>query len=96
MRLSPKGSAVVLLLLGASCGLSREEYREVVEEARACSPVEGCVLAGGGQCTCPTPVAAGRAAEVDEAAAEVRCGGAMAECAAFLSIACVDGLCTGQ
>ncbi|MGI5864733.1 MAG: hypothetical protein ACOX6T_22160, partial [Myxococcales bacterium] len=92
MRLSALFLSVLLL---TSCGLSLDELHELVEESRACEPGEQCVLAGAGQCTCETPVNAKHRQRIDEAAAEVRCGGAMVECPTIGSVACEAGRCVG-
>jgi hypothetical protein len=87
---------LVLVLAGTGCGLSLEEYRDVVEEAQVCAPGDRCVLAGGGQCTCATPVNEREAARIDEAAADVRCGGAMPECPAHFDVRCEAGRCVSS
>lgn len=87
---------LVLVLFLSSCGLSRDEFYDLVEQSRACGPGEECVLAGSSQCTCPTPVNEKHRERIEEAAAEVRCGGAMVDCAFFESVACEAGRCVGR
>lgn len=87
---------LVLVLSLSSCGLSLDEFYDLVEQSRACAPGEECVLAGSSQCTCQTPVNEKHRERIDEAATEVRCGGAMVECAYFETVACEGGRCVAR
>lgn len=84
------------LVLAAGCGVSIEDFNALVEDARACQAGDTCVLAGGGQCTCNSPVNASRAVEIDEAAEDVRCGGAMVECPSWTAVRCEAGRCVAD
>jgi hypothetical protein len=88
--------ATLTLVLGLGCGLSKDEYHQRVEAARACSPGDTCVAAGGGQCLCPTAVNATKAEEIDDAAKQVNCGGAVVECAAVIKPRCEAGRCVSD
>lgn len=80
-------------ILGACTATSPEEFAAIVEEARACQDGDGCQLAGGGQCTCDTPVNDDAVARIDEAAADVDCEGAVVECTSHQNVRCEDGRC---
>ncbi|MEQ9320872.1 MAG: hypothetical protein RIF41_17050 [Polyangiaceae bacterium] len=87
-------SVALLAAMASACtATSPEELAEIVDEARACQDGDVCELAGGGQCTCATPVNADAAARVDEAAADVDCEGAMVECVSHQNVRCEDGRC---
>ena len=81
------------LALGGCTSTSPEEFVEIVEEARSCQDGDSCELAGEGPCTCPTPVNASAVASVDEAAMDVACEGAVADCVSHQNIRCEDGRC---
>jgi predicted class III extradiol MEMO1 family dioxygenase len=70
-----------------------EEYAQIVDDARACSDGDSCVLAGTSDCVCPTPVNASQADRVNTAAGDVDCNGAIAECIAHTNVRCEAGRC---
>jgi hypothetical protein len=89
------------LLVVVGCGVSRDEYAQRVDEAQLCNDGDTCVLAGGNDCSCPAPVNAGSAAEIDALASEVSCcdpfGACVAvDCARLENLRCENGRCTGD
>ncbi len=86
------------LVLTSGCGrISLEEFSAQVREARACSEGDTCVLAGGGTCTCASPVNASRADALNEAVKNVDCEGSMVDCVAFQPNArCEAGQCVAD
>jgi len=83
-----------LALALAACGISTEDLARIVAESRPCVVGDACSLAGGSQCTCATAVNAKDKQKVDDAAADVRCGGAMVDCAYCQNPQCIAGKCT--
>lgn len=85
------------LVLASGCGtISREEFREQVREAEACTEGDTCVVAGAARCTCGSPVNASRAEELNEAAQFVDCGlYPNLDCAPYGNLSCVNGKCIG-
>ena len=78
------------------CFASKHDLAKLRKEAAACLPGESCVFAGGLDCSCPAPVNAKRAVEVDEFAAGVSCfGEGQVECGnrADSAAECVEGQC---
>lgn len=89
--------AGLFLVLTSGCGgISLEEFSAQVREARACTEGDTCVLAGGGTCTCASPVNASRAEAINEAAQEVNCRGSMVDCATYRNARCEGGTCVGD
>jgi hypothetical protein len=80
----------------AACAPTTEDLSALIEESRACGEGDTCALAGGGTCTCDTPVNGARAAEVDELARRVACYGAMVECPSHFNMRCEAGRCTSD
>lgn len=89
-----RAALVASLFLG--CAPSVAELDELVAEARSCEAGDTCVLAGSSQCTCPRSVNQKRAAEVDELASRVACGGMMVECASPGTPVCENGSCVAK
>lgn len=85
------------LVLTSGCGrISLEEFSAQVREARACGEGDTCVLAGGGTCTCASPVNASRAAEINDAVERVDCEGSMVDCIGYRTARCENGQCVGD
>lgn len=87
---------LLVVLALTACGVSQDDFSAMLEEARACQTGESCALAGGGQCTCDSPVNASKAASIDEAADDVRCGGAQVECPGWSNPRCEAGRCVAD
>lgn len=92
-------STGLALVLTSGCGktLSLEEFSAQVREARACAEGDTCVLAGGGTCTCSSPVNISRAEAINEAVKNVDCEGSMVDCVAYRNNArCEAGTCVAD
>jgi len=87
---------LVSLAFLAGCCPTHEEFTQQREEAAACSPGDTCVLAGSSQCLCAGPVNAAKAAEIEAAAKEVCCGGAVVDCVSFTNLRCENGRCVAD
>jgi hypothetical protein len=83
----------LFVLLAACSETAPSEFVELVEASRGCSATEECTVAGGGECTCATPVNVGAVEEIDEAAGEVECEGATISCADNANVRCEAGRC---
>lgn len=81
------------LLALSGCGISSEEHTTAMEVAKACTPGEACVPAGGGQCTCSQYVAESQRQAMDDSGDAVRCWGAQVECATPVPATCREGRC---
>ena len=83
----------MFVLMACSDAISREEFAEMVETARACDSAGSCVLAGAGQCTCAAPVNQANVSDITDAAARVECDDAVVECATQDNVRCEGGRC---
>ena len=88
--------ALAAVLSSACSNTTPEEYVELVESSRACGADGECVLAGAGECTCAAPVNKSDAEEVQEAADDVECEGAVVRCPAHNNVRCEAGRCVSD
>lgn len=97
MRLPPRwliaGLLTLALVMGGACG---EELEEIIESARACAEGDTCILAGSGQCTCPTPINSNSAERVAEAVEDHDCEGLAVDCRARSNPRCEQGRCVAD
>lgn len=90
-------ACVIPLTLAVGCtSTTPEELVELVEDSRACGGDGECALAGGGLCTCEQPVNSAEVEEVNEAAEDVECEGATADCPGHNNIRCEAGRCVSD
>lgn len=83
-----------------ACTTPEERLAEIVADSQACEHGDTCVVAGFTDCNCGFAVNADAEDAVNAAADGVSCcdllGQCIAvDCAAFESVACIDGRCTG-
>jgi len=77
-----------------ACAPTQADLGALIKEAMACQPGDTCVLAGASPCSCDVPVNATRAAEVDDMASHLYCGGKAVVCTGQGTPTCENGQCT--
>lgn len=85
--------ALLAGVLLCSCGPSREDLNALIAKSAACAPGDTCVLAGQTDCTCGGPINSKNLSEVNDEAANVRCGGSEVSSRSLTNPHCQNGTC---
>ena len=94
---SMKSAVVAMAMLAMGCGVSIDDFRAQANASKNCTALEKCVLAGAAKCLCPTPINSKYAAQVNDYATQVNCGGAEVDCTSVVNVRCGDnGVCIGE
>lgn len=90
--------AVTLIIGSVDCSstISDEEFQQTLEASQVCQPGDSCILAGAGSCSCAQPTNSKDADTVNQAAAEIDCGGALVKCMSWENLRCEAGKCTAD
>src|SRR5687768_5502841 len=84
-----RGCFFALFVLGHFCAcngdsetsrVTPEDFDDLLEESRSCSPTDTCILSTGTGCHCPVPINQKRADEVADAAERVECTKHLTDC----------------
>lgn len=88
--------AAMVFGVGCSSTISAEEFQRTLESSQNCQPGDTCFLAGASACSCAQPTNSKDEETVNQAAADIDCGGALVKCMSWENLRCEAGKCTGD